>query len=142
MANEMLQSDETTSHKPRTSTGSKPAWFVSALATVDSIAALPSNWDGYGSPPLAENVRQSAIAILKALNRSDVPEPNIVPVSGGGMQLEWFHEGRELELEILAEPRQAVYLMVDEDESMKANAYPVSDFQRTDKLISWLMKDE
>lgn len=115
-----------------------PPWVQLALTSIKDIANLPPNWDGYGSPPLSQKAYQYAVAILKSLTGDDLPQPSIVPISGGGMQFEWRHKGRELELEIDPESDEMVYLKVHEDFTMEEDAYPVLDIPQTYKRIRWL----
>ena len=62
-------------------------WLKSALANVARLAALPANWDSYGSPPLSETVHQNAVQLLASIEYEDFPAPCIVPLSGGGLQI-------------------------------------------------------
>ncbi|HLX64216.1 MAG TPA: hypothetical protein VKX17_23290 [Planctomycetota bacterium] len=65
------------------------------------LAQLPSGWDGHDSPPIKTETIEQAERVLAALEAESAPAPHICPVAGGGVQLEWQHGGRELEIEIL-----------------------------------------
>ena len=114
-------------------------WLTSALTHVAQIAQLPHNWDGDQSPPLAAKEREHITKLLSSIDNADLPEPTIVPISGGGMQIEWQHEGRELELEIVAESEDLIFLKVYQDGTMEENAYPIADLDRTKELLDWLL---
>jgi hypothetical protein len=118
----------------------KPApWLETALEDVARLAALPPNWDGYGSPPIGVKERWQAVRLLTSIAYEDLPAPTIVPVSGGGIQLEWQYCGRELELEIVAGSPDLLFLKVYEDGTTEEDSYPIADLERTRKLLDWLV---
>jgi hypothetical protein len=115
------------------------SWLSSALADVARVAALPPSWDGHGSPQLGTQEREYATDLLASIDYEDVPAPTIVPVSGGGMQLEWQHKGRELELEIVAGSQELLFLKVYTDETAEEGGYPIVDWGKTQELLHWLL---
>ena len=63
------------------------------------LQELPADWNGYGEQPIAlEAVAQTA-KLLAGLGPSRL-KPDIVPLSDGGIQIEWSNAGRELEVEV------------------------------------------
>ena len=116
-----------------------PPWLSSALADIARIADLPPGWDGYGSPQLSVKEREQATQLLASMTYSDLPAPNIVPVSGGGIQIEWQHCGRELELEIDAGAQEIIFLQVYEDGATAEGSYLIADFNKTRALLDWLL---
>jgi hypothetical protein len=114
-------------------------WLSSALADIARVAALPPNWDGHGSPQLGAKEREYATDLLASIDYEDLPAPNIVPVSGGGIQLEWQHRGRELELEIVAGSQGLLFLKVYEDETAEEGCYLIADWVKTQELLRWLI---
>jgi hypothetical protein len=68
------------------------------------VEQLPANWDGYGAPPpnpLIVRACREWIARIAATISLAVPpiSPRVVPLSSGGLQLEWRNGPRVLELE-------------------------------------------
>ena len=116
-----------------------PPWLSSALADIARIAALPPGWDGYGSPQLSVEEREQATQLLASITHSDLSAPNIVPVSGGGIQIEWQHCGRELELEIVAGAQEVIFLQVYGDGTTEEGSYPIADVNKTRALLAWLL---
>jgi hypothetical protein len=116
-----------------------PPWLSSALAEIARIATLPPGWDGYGSPQLSVEEWEQAIQLLASITHSDLSAPNIVPVSGGGIQIEWQHCGRELELEIVAGAREVIFLQVYGDGTTEEGSYPIADVNKTRALLAWLV---
>ena len=116
-----------------------PPWLSSALADIARLAELPPGWDGYGSPQRSVKEREQATQLLASMTYSDLPAPNIVPVSGGGMQMEWQHGGRALELEIVAGAQEIIFLQVYEDGTTAEGSYPIADGNHTRALLDWLL---
>jgi len=71
-----------------------------------------TNWDGYGSPPIEQAALRKAITLLEAIQRYDLPTPEICPVTGGGIGIDWQLHPRELEIEVLPDG-SAEFLMVE-----------------------------
>jgi len=114
-----------------------PPWLQSALSDVARLAALPSNGDSYGSPPLSKTARQNAVQLLASIEYEDCPTPCIVPISGGGLQIEWQDNRRELELEIVVGSYEVLFLKVHEDDSAEEGAFSITDrstFRRRTQL--------
>ena len=116
-----------------------PPWLSSALADIARIAELPPGWDGYASPQLSIKEREQAAQLLASMTYSDLPAPTIVPVSGGGIQIEWQHCGRELELEVVAGVQEIIFLQVYEDGTTKEGSYPIAEVNKTRALLDWLL---
>jgi hypothetical protein len=113
-------------------------WLSSALDDVARLAALPPDWDGYGSPQLGATEREHAIQLLASIDHQGIPAPNIVPISGGGIQIEWQHNRRELELEIVPGAAAVLFLKVHEDDTTEEGAFPLTDRHTMRKLLAWL----
>lgn len=108
-----------------------------AQRKVNELSKLPENWDTYGSSPPRPAAIEKALRILSLVNRQGFVFPQIFPVSGGGLQLEWQSETRELELEIL--PTGVMeYLIVDEQRIMKEGSLPTQDDFSIYRLIEWV----
>lgn len=92
-------------------------WSPSARKRLKELAALPVNWDGYGSNSIEQAVIEIAQNLLSDFAKLNMPEPKILPVPGGGIQLEWDNAGVELEVEILTD-ETIEYLIVDKEGKM------------------------
>jgi len=93
-----------------------PPWLMDVLPRLDELAALEENWDSYGSPPPSANLIGHVLMIVQRAERllgyshaeqRVMPTPSIVPLSGGGIQIEWQTPVQELELEFFEERRPA-----------------------------------
>lgn len=114
-------------------------WFISALSDLQSLQALPENWDSYQSPRIDRACIAIAGAVLRSIGDLDVPTPSIVPVGGGGVQIEWQHRGRELELEISPGLDAIGYLKVYSDGTKEEEIYSLSAMNKTCTLVRWLL---
>lgn len=70
--------------------------------TWDELAALPENWDSYGGRPPAS----TAIAVARRL----VESVSAVPMSDGGVQVEW--RGAGLDVEVVVTPAGLASVLV------------------------------
>lgn len=71
---------------------------VFILHKIREIKDLKQNWDSYGAPPIDDGAIAHAHQVLMAM---DTDQPfAIVPMSSGGVQLEWTEDGYRFELSI------------------------------------------
>lgn len=92
-------------------------WSRSARKKLEELSKLPENWNSYGSPAIDQKVIEVTANLLSDLAKLQMPEPEIFPVSGGGIQLEWENSNCGLELEIL--PNKSIeYLIIDNEGKM------------------------
>lgn len=75
-------------------------WEPDVLQRVIQLHALPKNWDGYSAEPVNDSVITFALVVINNAMRLTTPAPQIVPMSNGGLQLEWHQKGWDLELSI------------------------------------------
>ncbi len=91
----------------------EPAWLVSARESLMELLQLPPNWDGYGAAPIDQRLAQSALKVLGNVMDEDAPPPSVVPLSDGGIQVEWHRRGRNLEIEFPADRTPSFYYYED-----------------------------
>jgi hypothetical protein len=87
-----------------------------SLRRIGELKRLPDDWDSYGSPRIQQLAAQRAVQVLSAAAIEGVRPPQIVPVSGGGLQIEWTSANRELEIEILPDG-SIEYLIVEAEQT-------------------------
>jgi len=83
-------------------TGDLPSWLRACLPRLLRLCDLKPNWDSYGSPPPSLALVKGVVRWLRLAEKETLPKPEVVPASGGGVQLEWYLGKRELELEFAA----------------------------------------
>jgi hypothetical protein len=73
-------------------------WFLDVLGRFKELSGLPANWDHHGAPPVEVADLAEALKTLSGVMALNTPTPAIVPISGGGLQLEWHRAGLDVEI--------------------------------------------
>jgi len=82
-----------------------PTWLNATISKLEELLGLASGWDGHdGSAANPDIVNFTIHFLLETLDPA-APAPNIVPLSSGGVQLEWHDHYVDLEIEIEAPNR-------------------------------------
>ena len=74
------------------------SWLRGAVAQVEELTALAANWDTYGAAPIAAGPATQAVKFLLDNAYSELAPPAVVPLSDGGVQLEWHRGGLDVEI--------------------------------------------
>jgi hypothetical protein len=69
-------------------------------AAIDELTRLEFGWDGYDGGPVLPRVAEHALRLLEAIGAHTQMVPDVVPLSNGGLQLEWYVGVHEIEVEI------------------------------------------
>ena len=83
------------------------------------LLELDLGWDGYGGIPILPNVAACARRLLDTFGNHTRIVPDIVPLSNGGLQLEWFVGGDELEVRIDSDCVASVFYESDRDDNAR-----------------------
>jgi hypothetical protein len=75
-----------------------PGWFDPLMQGFVDLRTLPQNWDSYGASPIDPKVVHDAMNLINGVLRPTSPNPRVVPLSNGGLQLEWHRQGIDLEV--------------------------------------------
>jgi len=118
-------------------TGDLPAWLRASAARLLRLCGLKPNWDSYGSPPPSLALVKGIVRLLQLAEKETLPEPEVVPASGGGIQLEWYLGRRELEIEFTG-TGQIEYLRSD-NERQEEKEDVVKDIDDLRCLLGWLI---
>lgn len=89
--------------------GVGPSWLGRVAQRIGELLRLGSSWDSYGALPISPAEAATALEILLRTADSRTPEPQIVPTSEGGLQLEWHERGIDIEVAPRADRRVGVY---------------------------------
>jgi len=77
-----------------------PSWLLPTIDRMRELVMLPVGWDGHDGRPVEIDVAVFAVQFLWQTLEPDSPAPQIVPLSYGGVQLEWHEQGMDLEVEV------------------------------------------
>jgi hypothetical protein len=91
------------SHGPVSYTLLSARWFQPVVQRLVDLTRLPRNWDSYGGVAvMSANATDALWFLARFLESASVP-PWVVPLSDGGVQLEWHRDGVDLEVVFSAE---------------------------------------
>lgn len=117
-------------------------WSKVAQERLKELAQLPTNWNGYGSPKISSDAIGECLTLLTDMAKLGMPMPSIIPISGGGLQIEWRNAKCELEIEIMPD-KSVHYLITDSSKKMLegsiVNNSNIAEFM---PLTSWFMSEK
>lgn len=76
-------------------------WAREIEEKLNQLTALPRGWDGYNGQPVSYSCAKFAANLMESLFVGGVPAPQLVPGSGGAIQLEWHLNQYDVEIEVL-----------------------------------------
>jgi hypothetical protein len=100
---ELILSSATGDHLIVRMKGDPPSWFMSALIEIQGLLRLGSGWDSYSARPISVRAAEGALTLLTRTMQPVTPEPSIVPMARGGIQLEWHL--RDMNIEVTVPPQ-------------------------------------
>lgn len=80
----------------------QPSWLPYVYDRLAQLMNLPPGWDGYGGEPVPVDIASFAAQLLIETLDPEGPCPQIVPLSYGGVQIEWHELTLDLEIEVVA----------------------------------------
>jgi len=86
-----------------------PSWFDTTLQGFADLRALPQNWDSYGGKPTSYTALNRGLRLLDWVMEPSASAPSVVPLSNGGLQLEWHRGGHDLEIIVNPEEEDRYY---------------------------------
>lgn len=89
-----------------------PSWLDATLQRIADVLTLPANWDSYGGKAIAQSVVDRTLEVLDSLMSPTTRSPSVVPLSEGGLQLEWHLNPHHFEV-ILSPEEGARYYHYD-----------------------------
>lgn len=75
-----------------------PDWVGPTVEALVRITELPPNWDSYGAQPVQSGAVAGAVEVLSQVMEENSPPPSIVPLSDGGLQMEWHLRDQDVEI--------------------------------------------
>ena len=92
------------------------AWENIVIDRLKNLCSLQKGWDGYKGQPTRFDVAYFAMGLLKIVCPPTTPLPSIVPLSSGGLQIEWHYPHIEIELTIREPNNVRAWVSIGEDD--------------------------
>jgi hypothetical protein len=102
-------------------------WEVEVVRALVRLAGLRAGWDSYRSPPPRRDAGHFALEVLHGVMRPRTPLPQVVPASGGGIQLEGHEKGIDLELHITAPYQCELWFQDHQDQTSQPISLELTD---------------
>lgn len=83
-----------------------PPWFDDVVERLGQYLSYGENWNGYGENAITGQAVARTVRLLMEV-AMDGPEPAVVPMSDGGIQIEWHYGGTEIEIEVPSDDRES-----------------------------------
>lgn len=114
-----------------------PDWLVPACDRIVDLVELSPGWDGHDGKPVDFDVAAFAIQFLLETLEPEGPGPVIVPLSYGGLQLEWHEQGIDLEIEIEA-PNKIFVSFEDQETGRELEREFSTDYTEVTRIMQIL----
>jgi hypothetical protein len=88
---------------------SLPPWIDPLIERLESVLTLEAGWDGAQASTITNDALAATLSVLEETMAWDTITPAVVPVTDGGVQLEWHCAGVDLEVYIDAEGRVSAW---------------------------------
>lgn len=75
-----------------------PVWFDPLMQGFVDLLTLTPDWNSYGAGSIDSALVHEAMEFMNDLLSPSNPAPRVVPLSSGGLQLEWHRRGVDLEI--------------------------------------------
>jgi hypothetical protein len=82
--------------------GPERKWQEDILARVCSLLTLREGWGGAKSSPIDHGAAMFALSVLQRVMSARTPKPQVVPLTSGGIQVEWHEKDIDLEFTVYA----------------------------------------
>ncbi|MCY4294355.1 MAG: hypothetical protein OXC58_05920 [Acidimicrobiaceae bacterium] len=74
-------------------------WFLNVYERLRRFMSYDRNWNGYGEEAISQRAVVRTLVVLYRVALGG-PEPVVVPMSHGGIQVEWYYSGTEIEIDV------------------------------------------
>jgi hypothetical protein len=78
--------------------GPLPRWFDPLVQGFVDVLTLPPNWDSYQAKTIDPQIVRDAMNFVVGVLAPGTPAPRVMPLSNGGIQLEWHRNGIDVEV--------------------------------------------
>ncbi len=117
-------------------------WLVGLLPRLQRLVQFPDNWDSRGTAPPGIELVWQILTILHMTENVTGPTPGVSPLSGGGIQLEWFMPARELEVEFHDDQTAAILAVDLQRDSEREGIFGMQDHVTMRELLGWVLSQD
>ncbi len=101
-------------------------WFRNVKTRLQRFLSYEANWNGYGEQPISRQAVKRSLIVLHRVALGG-PEPAVVPVFDGGIQIEWYYDGMEIEVEIPPSGRISIFMTFPDGSIVEEHTQQVED---------------
>lgn len=112
--------------------------FQKVLSKLELLLDLPPNWDTYRSKQIARTSFETTLALLFNIANSAARPPSVVPMSDGGLQLEWHTSKADLELTVSPTGDVEVFLDMQDGETWEGRLADSRD--RLERFLGYVSR--
>lgn len=94
-------------------------WYSAALDRISGLTALAAGWNGYDAREVKADMAIDAAKFLAKVAFPGIAAPSIVPLSDGGVQIEWHRGGLDIEV-AFSDDEPGVYVVDREGGEVEA----------------------
>ena len=80
--------------------GDHPSWLAEVIAELQRLLHLNHGWDSYVARPVSPYAAVRGLNLLFEALPGSGPAPQLVPMSDGGLQMEWHLRGLNVEVSV------------------------------------------
>ncbi len=110
-------------------------WESVVADRISDLMRLPIGWDGYGGRPLTPGSAYIAVRLLATVCTPGTPPPSLVPLPGGGVQIEWHRGAIDLEISVFSPGRISVFYCDDRSDDDGQEIDIVADYSQIIRLV-------
>ncbi len=117
-------------------------WLLPAVIRLRELEKSGRRIPGIGDLRISEQTADSVRRLLSRVSVTDLPTPNVVPISGGGIALAWKSPQREVAFTIY--PNRAEFGFVSstqDDEIISEGTIRIDESRRINQLLGQLLTD-
>jgi hypothetical protein len=114
------------------------SWQLEPVKRVLECLSLPPNWNSYGGKSPSLDTARAAIEFIDMIPYEDPPRPRVIPLSSGGIQLEWHNGERDLEVDFRPDG-SALCLKVNAGEDGEEEELKSVSSSDVETLLAWLI---
>jgi hypothetical protein len=112
-------------------------WFLEIKNKLNELTRLSIGWDGYMGCPVSRANARLTTQLLDCLYVDGMLLPSVVPGSDGSVQVEWYRNKCDIELDVLG-PQNVVATMNDQLTGDTTEVEIVND--DFTQLVSWVSR--